>query len=634
MGEAGAARIRILPEILSNKIAAGEVVERPSSVIKELVENAIDAGSDRISVDIEDGGRKLIRVSDNGYGMSHDDALLAIERYATSKIASESDLLDIRSLGFRGEALPSIASVSRFTMITRDELSDAGTEIQVEGGKIRAVNPAGAPRGTMIEVRQLFFNTPARRKFMKTAATEFGHVADTLSCIALSRPEIRFSLTHNGKTVRQWHNVRSPEARMADVLGASAVRLLYPVQGQAPAASLSGWICDPSVNRATAGKIYIFVNGRFIRDRGIVHAVIDGFSGRLMKGRFPVAVLYLDVPAGEVDVNVHPTKHEVRFARRRDIYTTVNTAVARALADAGTDASANRDEHSSDAGRQGPAAADRPAPATFHGAKDRAPEQSARMQETVQELSEKIPAFENPAAHESAGSFAPDAAAQARRPVKSGQNMEASPPLPQQPSLFGREDLGRAHVIGQFRNSYILCEKDDELLLIDQHAAHERILYEQFRRRAASGDVSVQRLLVPETVETGFRESAALEAMLPGLKRAGLEIEPFGPNTFAVHAVPDILADRPAGPLLLEIAEVADATGYRQKGVERAIDACLLLMACHGAVRANQPLAEKQMKAIVDGLLDCENPSTCPHGRPIRIAWSKAFLDRHFKRVV
>ena len=421
---------------------------------------------------------------------------------------------------------------------------------------------------------------------------------------------------------------------MADVLGASAVRLLYPVSGRAPAATLSGWVCDPSVNRATAGKIYIFVNGRFIRDRGVVHAVIDGFSGRLMKGRFPVAVLYLDVPAGEVDVNVHPTKHEVRFARRRDIYTTVNTAVSRALVDAGTNAGTDQDALFSETGTQGPATDNRPAPATFSGEKDHAPEQNARIQETVQELSEKIPGFEKPASPEAADSFPPDATAQARRPVKSGQNMEASPPLPQQPSLFGREDLGRAHVIGQFRNSYILCEKDDELLLIDQHAAHERILYEQFRRRAASGDVSVQRLLVPETVETGFRESAALEAMLPGLKRAGLEIEPFGPNTFAVHAVPDILADRPAGPLLLEIAEVADATGYRQKGVERAIDACLLLMACHGAVRANQPLAEKQMKAIVDGLLDCENPSTCPHGRPIRIAWSKAFLDRHFKRVV
>lgn len=603
-------RVRILPEILSNKIAAGEVVERPASVVKELVENAIDAGSDRISVDIGDGGRKLIRVSDNGYGMSHDDALLAIERYATSKIASESDLFDIRSLGFRGEALPSIASVSRFTMITRDKASDAGTEIRVEGGKISAVNPAGAPRGTMIEVRQLFFNTPARRKFMKTAATEFGHVAETLSCIALSRPDIRFSLTHNDKTVREWHNVRAPESRMADVLGASAVRLLYPVSGHAPAASLSGWVCDPSVNRATAGKIYTFVNGRFIRDRGIVHAVIDGFSGRLMKGRFPVAVLYLDVSAGEVDVNVHPTKHEVRFARRRDIYTTVNTAVSRALADAGihpgSSSGSDRSALFPEAGTQGQATEDRPAPATFTGPKDHAPDQSTRIQETVQELSERMPDFE-----------------------------KSAPPLPQQPSLLGREELGRAHVIGQFRNSYILCEKDDELLLIDQHAAHERILYEQFRRRAASGSaVSVQRLLVPETVETGFRESAALEAMLPGLKRAGLEIEPFGPNTFAVHAVPDMLADKPAGPLLLEIAEVADATGYRQKGVERAIDACLLLMACHGAVRANQPLAEKQMKAIVDDLLACENPSTCPHGRPIRIAWNKAFLDRHFKRVV
>ncbi len=596
-------KVRILPEILSNKIAAGEVVERPASVVKELVENAIDAGSDRINIDIEQGGRSMIRVSDNGRGMGHDDALLAIERYATSKIAAEDDLFDIKSLGFRGEALPSIAAVSRFTMITRDEGSDAATEIRVEGGKIKSVQSTGAPRGTLITVRQLFFNTPARRKFLKTTATEFGHIADAIACIALSRPDIRFRLSHNGKAVRQWHNVRTPITRVSDVLGEDLEPLLYPVSANTATMSLSGWVCDPSATRSTPARIYTFVNGRFIRDRGLQRAVAGGFHGRLMKGRFPVAVLYLKVPGGDVDVNVHPTKHEVRFSRQQEIYATVNKAVADAFAKENAPVAQKWQETGNAPGVNEPL----PVYSARPGKSDPPPRGHPLHETTPREsLIEKKP-----------------------RP-----DPNRAAPAPQQAHLFSRDSLRLASVIGQFKNTYILCEKDDELLLVDQHAAHERILYEHIRSRMApDASIQVQKLLVPETIEMGYRESASLEQVLPELNRAGLEIEPFGENTFIVKAVPEILAEKQIQPLIAEIAEVADASGYRQ-GIDGAIDACILLMACHGAIRAHQPLTGAQMKALIDQLYTCENPCQCPHGRPIMITWHADLLEKRFKRTL
>ncbi|MBS3731693.1 MAG: DNA mismatch repair endonuclease MutL, partial [Desulfobacterales bacterium] len=322
--------IRVLPEILSNQIAAGEVVERPASVVKELLENAIDAKSDRIHVEIEQGGRSLIRVADNGQGMGHDDALLAIERYATSKILSEADLSSIRSLGFRGEALPSIAAVSKFSMVTRNAASDAGTEIIVEGGKIRAVNQTGAPPGTMVSARQLFFNTPARRKFLKTVTTEMGHISEIVSCIALARSDISFRLIHNSKTVKDWPGSEDAFERVVDVLGSDLRSLLYPLDHETGATRISGWIADPSASRSSTNRIYMYVNGRFVRDRSIIYALAEGCRGRLMKGRFPMAVLFLEIPHSEVDVNVHPAKQEVRFFKQRQVVEAVRRAVENA----------------------------------------------------------------------------------------------------------------------------------------------------------------------------------------------------------------------------------------------------------------------------------------------------------------
>jgi DNA mismatch repair protein MutL len=323
--------IKILPEVLSNKIAAGEVVERPASVVKEILENSLDADSTRILIEIEKGGRSLIRISDNGIGMSRDDAMLAIERYATSKIFKDADLFSIRTLGFRGEALPSIASVSRFTLTTREKTSDTATEVTMEGGKLIKVSEIGAPPGTMISVKQLFFNTPARRKFLKTVATEMGHIADTISTIAMGRPNVQFILHHNGRPVHDWYGTSESFARIADILGKDIEKQLHPVDFSNEQISVSGWISSPRISRSTSRRIYTYVNGRSVRDRVIQHALFQGYADRMVKGQFPVAALFIDVPFDQVDVNVHPTKNQIRFAEQRSVHDWIRSAVSKAV---------------------------------------------------------------------------------------------------------------------------------------------------------------------------------------------------------------------------------------------------------------------------------------------------------------
>ncbi len=324
-------KIKILPEILSNKIAAGEVVERPSSVVKELVENSLDAESTKIVVEVEKGGRSLIRVADDGAGMSRDDALLAIERYATSKIYNDTDLFTIDTLGFRGEALPSIAAVSKFYLTTKTEAEPAGTEIIIEGGTIKKVSDIGAPTGTMITVKQLFYNMPARRKFLKTVNTEMGHIADTVASIALGWPGVQFRLIHNNNILKNWSAVSDHADRIVDVLGQGLHSDLHRVDTSSDNIGIVGWLSSPRIKRSTSRGIYVYVNNRFVRDRVVQHALFEGYEGRLMKGQFPAAVMFIRVPFDQVDVNVHPTKHEIRFAQQTKVHDTVAKAVARTL---------------------------------------------------------------------------------------------------------------------------------------------------------------------------------------------------------------------------------------------------------------------------------------------------------------
>ncbi len=605
------AKIKILPEILSNKIAAGEVIERPASVVKELVENALDAGSSRILLTLGSAGRSLIQISDNGAGMNRDDALLAIERYATSKIAKDQDLFAIHSLGFRGEALPSIASVSRFTLETRDEGSEMGTRIQVDGGKVTGVTDAGVPVGTQISVRQLFYNIPARRKFLKTTGTEMGHVVDTLSSIALAWPRTQFQLTHNGKPVKNWAATGNSPDRIADVVGRGVKEELLPLSHSQNGVSLAGWISSGRTVRSTTRSIYLYVNNRFVRDNLIRHALMAGFSGRIITGRFPVAVLFLTVPPDMVDVNVHPTKHAVRFSDPKTVHRIIESAVSDTLQHLDRP---NRPWH-----RQEP-----PAPAIA--------ETAAVFKPRAMEP-ETVPLSDTPST--------PSTQSATSVPPVQAPPMTAPPvPVPapamtrQQPLFEERSGFSDLAVIGQLRDTYIVCESVREgMILIDQHAAHERILFEQLKRKSSDRSLEIQQLLLPETVDLGFNEARILIELIPDLKAFGLEVEPFGGDTFAVKAVPSLLSEKQIAPLILEIVEKTADTGFSPE-LQTPLDRIRQLMACHGSIRAGQRLSPVQIKELMAQLDACENPATCPHGRPTWIQWRISAIEKAFHRVV
>jgi DNA mismatch repair protein MutL len=579
-------RIRILPDILANKIAAGEVVERPAAVVKELVENALDAQSSRIAIEIENGGRSLIQVADNGTGMGHDDALLALERFATSKLRTDADLGAIRTLGFRGEALPSIAAVSKLSLVTREQGAGSGVQIQVEAGKIVRVTETGAPPGTLVRVTRLFYNIPARRKFLKTINTEMGHIADTVNGMALGWPRVHFTLTHNARTVKQWPRAADGAERAADVLGQADRGGLVPIDARSGPARLCGWAAPAHIARNTSRGAFFFVNGRRVRDRVIQHGLFEGFHGRLMKGRFPLAVLFLTLPYDQVDVNVHPTKHEVRFADPQRVHDLVRDSVMQALAGAERRMwGRGRDDAMAPVNKAGvaePAAGYAPRPPPPAGA----------------------------------------------RPARVAENRPAHPP-PAQKTLWQAGRFAGLTVIGQFRGTYIICQDGDDLILIDQHAAHERIVFEALGGRG--GRPESQRLLLPETLELGFAEARVLEQLVDELAALGLEIEPFGGTTFAVKAVPALLGGTDAAGLVRGLAEHCAEIGLNA-GLDKIMTSCRMVMACHTAVRANQRLADAEVRRLLEALDRCENPSHCPHGRPTWIRWTLGDLEKRFGR--
>jgi DNA mismatch repair protein MutL len=596
-------KIKILPEVLSNKIAAGEVVERPASIVKELVENSLDANSSRIMVEVKKGGRSLIRVSDNGVGMNRDDAMLSLERYATSKIYTDGDLFAINTLGFRGEALPSIAAVSKFCLVTRDETSSSGTEIIVHGGTIKKVSEIGAPQGTMVTAERLFFNMPARRKFLKTVTTEMGHLVDAVTKIALGWPDVQFRLTHNDKLVKNWPATGNPVDRIVDVLGIDIKNDLYKIDFSSNDLSMTGWISSTRNTRRTSRGIHVYVNGRSIRDRVIQHALFEGYSGRLVKGQFPLAVLFIHVPYDQVDVNVHPAKHEVRFAQQKNIHEAVRRSVAEALQNV-----------------------DQPG-------------------WTVSKVKANQPSVRQPGIYEPMADF--DRLEKQKKDSPSGE-MEVLTSFPSvfsqkkdtgrvqatvQSPLWEKKRFGDLQVIGQFHDMYILCESDDGLILIDQHAAHERILFEQLKKRFQERKNTSQKLLIPETIDLGYREAKILERLIPNLNKLGLEVVPFGGDTFVVKAVPLLLKNKEIKPLVIEMVEKTAQIGF-SFGMERVLDQCIELMACHGAIRANQRLSDKEIRELLHQLDTCDQPSNCPHGRPTWIRIGLKELEKMFKRIV
>jgi DNA mismatch repair protein MutL len=651
-------RIRMLPEHVANQIAAGEVVERPASVVKELVENALDAGAARITVEIQAGGRSLIRVTDDGTGMGRDDALLCLERHATSKIQRAEDLSAIATMGFRGEALPSIASVSRFTLTTRERDGDApeATQIVINGGKILEVKAAGAAPGTSVVVRQIFFNLPARRKFLRTEETESAHVQHYLTLAALASPEVAFTFSKDGRVVWQLpavntgteiaarlaalrERIRAIEGGEQKLLAVNfAVELAEPadtdemreMSGAEPAAQRStfrvwGFIGSPGVSRGTREDQHLFVNRRPVENRGLNFALLEGYHTALMKGRYPVCCLFLEINPAAVDVNIHPSKREVKFHQERQVRQLVTQAVRETLL-------------------------------KFHSGEKREPVAAAtaeRMASPVPATPE-LPRFHAPVApSRDAGTSnkTPAPAWPVRPPMELARptpNSQASIPsefavLPITPSIAStRPDAAAGPVpllnvplrlVGVIGRLYVVLESDRGLVLLDQHAAHERVLFEQMLNRLeGQGSAMSQKLLLPETVELSARDALFLREQLASLTRMGVGLSEFGERTFLLDALPPFVKAPDARRFVLELVDELKAAGQEVNNL-RLGEHTIAKTVCRHAVKANDPLAGEELQNLVDDLRRCAMPYTCPHGRPTLIEMNYRELEKKFGRI-
>jgi DNA mismatch repair protein MutL len=604
-------RITILPESLTNKIAAGEVVERPASVIKELIENSLDAGATDISVEINAGGRRRIRVADNGHGMSREDALLSLERHATSKIKVDSDLERILTLGFRGEALPSIASVSRFSLATREATSPEGTEIIVEGGRVRDVRACGMAPGTVITVEQIFYNLPARLKFMKSAETETGHVADVIARMSVSRPEVAFSCTSEDREMLRLQR-SDLQRRLAQVVGRESSQHLYPVKGGDECTTITGFISGPALVRSGTQAIYTYVNGRFIRDKVVQHAVMQAYRSVIDRGRYPIVALFIELPPGEVDVNVHPTKHEVRFRRQSIVHDAIQAAVEEVLRSSPwlTAPPATVTLHST-SGETGQAYRERIA-AAAQASLAMPPHPMYRSQSAQQSYTTPVTPFALPEQVITVGD-----------PVPSFQS--------EQPHPAATGYFSSLTIIGQFHSEYILCQSDSELVIIDQHAASERVAYQLLKQQSQAGGIESQRLLFPETVELSFSEVAVAVRFSQDLAGIGFELEPFGGTTIMVSAAPRLVARK--NPILLIRDILADLERFGTSAAfNDTLESLLSRIACHSVIRGAHPLENRQIKELLHRMDNTDFAASCPHGRPVSHVVTLAELQKIFKR--
>ncbi|SFM91270.1 DNA mismatch repair endonuclease MutL [Marinobacter pelagius] len=631
--------IHLLSPRLANQIAAGEVVERPASVVKELVENALDAGASRVDVEIEQGGVKLIRVRDDGSGIEEDDLPLALSRHATSKITSLDDLEAVASLGFRGEALASISSVSRLTLTSRTENQEAASRVEVEGREMDArISPAAHPVGTTVEVRDLFFNTPARRKFLRTEKTEFNHVDECIRRQALSRFDTGFTLRHNQRVVQSLRPAESPldrERRIGALCGQQFIDNAVVIDAEATGLRLWGWVALPTFSRSQADLQYFFVNGRVIRDKLVAHAVRQAYRDVLYNNRHPAFVLYLEVDPATVDVNVHPTKHEVRFRDGRLVHDFIFRTLHRALADVRPDdhfrgavaQSFGREASVQPAGpentgtmnpQQGWSYPPRenaghggPSPSGFSGNRPPEPQQEWRASDQMA-FYQSLNAGGGVTAESSPGS-AGLAQVQATPPADS----EEEPPL--------------GYAIAQLHGIYILAQSRAGLIVVDMHAAHERITYERMKRALAEQDLKSQPLLVPVSMAVSQKEAALTETHGEGLQQLGLQIERIGPETLAVRQVPALLRGADTEQLVRDV--LADLIEHGQSDrVEAVTHELLGTMACHGSVRANRQLTIPEMNSLLRDMEATERSGQCNHGRPTWTLVTLSELDKLFLR--
>jgi DNA mismatch repair protein MutL len=596
--------IRQLPDTLINQIAAGEVVERPASVVKELVENALDAGARRVDIDLEEGGVRLIRIRDDGGGIAPEELPLAVSRHATSKIASLDDLEAVATLGFRGEALPSIASVSRFALTSRRAQDEHGASLQVEGGRVGEVAPKPHAVGTTVEVRELFYNVPARRKFLRAERTEMGHIEEWLRSLALARPDIELRVSHNGRPSRRYKaDELESLARLSETLGDDFSRSALRVDHAAAGLRLHGWIAQPSYSRASADQQYVYVNGRSVRDRNIAHAVKMAYQDVLFHGRQPAYVLFLELDPTRVDVNVHPAKHEVRFRDTRLIHDFVYRTLHEALAE--TRAGIVPQDIS-----PSPFAA-RPAlsvPAAWM------PTQQSPLGLNVAEA---------PAAYAALyAAPATDAVQTGMMPTTSVLAMPAN-------DVDGIPPLGFA--IAQLHGIYILAENADGLIVVDMHAAHERIGYEKLKGAHDGIGLRSQPLLVPMALAVAEREADVAEREAATLATLGFDITRSGPQSLNVRSIPALLSNAEPEALLRDV--LADLREHGEsRRVAAARDELLATMACHGAVRANRRLTLPEMNALLREMEVTERSGQCNHGRPTWARFSLNEIDRWFLR--
>jgi len=651
-------RIRQLDPHVVNKIAAGEVIERPASVVKELLENSLDALATRIEVDIEQGGTELIRVVDDGEGMHPDDLVLAVTSHATSKIESADDLFRVQSMGFRGEALASIASVSRMRLRTRPPDQELGFELEVDCGRVDTPRPCGGPPGTQIEIRQLFANTPVRRRFLKSTAAEFSHVSEQFTRIALARPRLHAVLRHNGKTVYELFPAEELLDRLRLFYGEELAEQLIPVESRSGDVRLWGYAAHPSQSKSTRRSQYLFLNGRWIQDKSLQHALGEAYRGLLMVGRYPIAFLYLEMPPDLVDVNVHPTKAEVRFRDGQQLYRQLLSTLRNRFLGMNLESTLSVPARPQLTGLRPPVVDPQ--------------RQLALQEELASWAKQQLADWQPPAPGELAPSereplpYSADDAVDEREPfaparddaaessgVEAGpfaardlDNLDAAAAFPGDSSadspyglprrdaaadVPGRPHLGPARVL-QVHDCYLVIETDDGLTVIDQHALHERVLYEQLRNRVLSGPVESQKMLVPETVELSPADAELVIEHRDLLAELGFGVSDFGGGTLLLTGYPAMLGKADPVELVRHVAEQLHEAG--QKPSRRDIlDRLLHMMSCRAAVKAGQRLSAEEMEALVTQRHLVDDAHHCPHGRPTALVLSRAELDRQFGRI-
>ena len=596
-------RIRLLPDTVASQVAAGEVVERPASVVKELIENSIDAGPRKIEVMIRRGGISLVRVIDDGCGMDRDDALLSLERHATSKIRSAKDLQAIGTLGFRGEALPSIASVSRFRLTTREPGAVAGTEIIVNGGKIDIVRESGEAPGTQVEVRSLFYNLPARRNFFRSENTESRNIEHQIHLQAIGHPQIAFTLLRDDRLLFQLPATATLRDRIRDLYGVELLERLIELHGTgSPKIKIGGFIGQAGLSRQTRGQQLIFVNGRAIESGLITNAVREGYHTALMKGQYPVTFLFVDLDPAAVDVNVHPAKREVRFRDPNGVHEAIIRCVQETLERSRTEWQ-----------QKFRAPATPPSPSLEKATVDL----KLRPEIAFPEVSDReLPHLRSAVAGV----------------VDSGRAVKLDEALsPQSSGGDGNEQ--RFQIIGVLGRLYILMENENGLVLVDQHAAHERILFEELRRKMEEQGVPTQKLLLPQTFDLPPRDADWIERNLPTLEKMGIGIESFGPNTFKIDSLPSFLNLLDPAQFMSKVIDdlrsVSNSSSAMRMGEEM-----IAKTVCRHAVKANDPLGYLEVEKLIRDLLDCDLPYCCPHGRPTMIQISLAELEKKFGRKI